>query len=66
MGLVLGAHIVRVGMEDSVYISRGQLLKSDAEAVKRIACIARDMNRRIATPAQARETMGLSKIPSKY
>jgi 3-keto-5-aminohexanoate cleavage enzyme len=66
MALVLGAHIIRVGMEDSVYYRRGQLLKSNAEAVERIVRIAKDMNREIATPAQAREILGLSQKPTKY
>lgn len=65
MSVILGGH-VRVGMEDNVYRSRGQLLKSNAEAVERIARVARDLNREIATPAQAREILGLSQTPSKY
>jgi 3-keto-5-aminohexanoate cleavage enzyme len=58
IGLLLGGH-VRVGMEDNVYYSKGRLLKSNAEAVQRIARIAKDLNREIATPEQARKIMGL-------
>ena len=65
MGILLGGH-VRVGMEDNVYYRRGQLLKSNAEAVERVVRIARDMNREIATPAQARAMLGLSATPSRY
>jgi 3-keto-5-aminohexanoate cleavage enzyme len=65
MSILLGGH-VRVGMEDNVYLSRGRLLKSNAEAVERIARIATDMNREIATPAQARQMLGLSAKPSEY
>jgi len=65
MGIVLGGH-VRVGMEDNVYARRGQLLKSNAEIVERVVRLARDMNREIATPAQARQMLGLSPVPSKY
>jgi len=65
MSIILGGH-VRVGMEDNVYLKRGRLLKSNAEAVERIVRIARDMNREIATPKQAREMLGLSLKPSKY
>ncbi len=65
MSILLGGH-VRVGMEDNIYLKRGQLFKSNAEAVERIVRIARDMNRQIATPAQAREIMGLSAKPTQY
>jgi len=66
LGLVLGAHIVRVGLEDNVYYRRGKLLKSNAEAVERIVRIAKEMNREIATASQAREILGISQTPSTY
>ncbi|MBN1316347.1 MAG: 3-keto-5-aminohexanoate cleavage protein, partial [Anaerolineales bacterium] len=66
MALVLGAQVVRVGMEDNVYYKRGQLLESNVEAVARLVRIANELNREIATPAQAREILGLSSIPSSY
>jgi 3-keto-5-aminohexanoate cleavage enzyme len=65
MAILLGGH-VRVGMEDNIYLKRGQLLRSNAEAVERIIRIARDMNREIATCAQAREMLALSHTPTKY
>jgi 3-keto-5-aminohexanoate cleavage enzyme len=65
MGILLGGH-VRVGMEDNVYYRRGQLLRSNAEAVERVVRVARDLNRDIASPAQARAMLGLSAIPSQY
>lgn len=64
-GILLGGH-VRVGLEDNVYLKRGQKLKNNAEAVAKISRIAGELNREIATPAQAREMLGLSAIPSKY
>ena len=57
---------VRVGMEDNVYYKRGQLLKDNLQAMERVVRIARDLNREIATPDQAREMMGLSQTPSQY
>jgi 3-keto-5-aminohexanoate cleavage enzyme len=63
--IMLGGH-VRVGMEDNVYLSKGRLLKSNAEIVERIARIAHDMNRDVATPRQARQMIGISETPSKY
>lgn len=65
MSMILGGH-VRVGMEDNVYYRRGQRLKSNAEAVERAVRMACDLNREIATPAQAREMVGLSPIPTHY
>jgi 3-keto-5-aminohexanoate cleavage enzyme len=65
IGILMGGH-VRVGMEDNVYYKRGQLLKNNAEAVQRIVRIATELNRPIATPAQAREMMGLSQTPTTY
>jgi 3-keto-5-aminohexanoate cleavage enzyme len=66
LAMILGAQMVRVGMEDNVYYRRGQLLKSNAEAVERVVRIANELNREIATPAQAREMLGLSPAPSGY
>lgn len=65
LGILLGGH-VRVGMEDNVYYKRGRLLENNAEAVARIVRIAEELNRPIATPAQAREMMGLSQTPTTY
>jgi 3-keto-5-aminohexanoate cleavage enzyme len=65
LSILLGGH-VRVGLEDNIYAKRGQLFESNAEAVERVVRVARELNREIATPAQAREMMGLSATPSKY
>lgn len=58
MSIILGGH-VRVGMEDNVYYKRGRLLTSNEEAVGRVARLAVDMNRDIATPEVARAMLGL-------
>jgi len=65
LSIMLGGH-VRVGMEDNLYYARGKKLKNNAEAVARMARIAREMNREVATPAQAREMLGISQKPSQY
>jgi 3-keto-5-aminohexanoate cleavage enzyme len=65
MAIMLGGH-VRVGMEDNLYYKKGQKLESNAELVSRIARIANEMNREVATPAQAREMLGISQSPSSY
>ncbi|MCP6756589.1 3-keto-5-aminohexanoate cleavage protein, partial [Klebsiella pneumoniae] len=65
MSLILGGN-VRVGLEDNVYLRRGVKLKSNAEAVEKIVRLARELGREIATPAQAREMLGVSSTPSSY
>jgi 3-keto-5-aminohexanoate cleavage enzyme len=62
---LLGGH-VRVGLEDNIYYRRGQKLRGNGEAVERAVRIANELNREIATPAQARELLGLSATPSTY
>jgi 3-keto-5-aminohexanoate cleavage enzyme len=66
LAIIAGAQMVRVGMEDNVYYSRGKLLESNAQAVERVVRIAHELNREIATPAQARAILGLSPAPSQY
>ncbi|NCB74345.1 MAG: 3-keto-5-aminohexanoate cleavage protein [Clostridia bacterium] len=62
--IILGAN-VRVGMEDNIYLGKGQLAKSNAELVEKIVRIANELGRPIATPAQAREMLGLG-APRAY
>lgn len=63
--MILGGH-VRVGLEDNIYARRGQKLRGNGEAVERAVRLARELNREIASPAQAREMLGLSPTPSRY
>jgi len=56
--LALGGN-VRVGLEDSLYISRGTLARSNAEQVGKIRRIAQDLSLDIATPAEARAMLAL-------
>jgi 3-keto-5-aminohexanoate cleavage enzyme len=63
--MIMGMHI-RVGMEDNVYYARGAKAKNNAELVARAARIAKDLNRPVATPSEAREMLGISKSPTKY
>lgn len=55
---MLGGH-VRVGLEDSLYIGRGQLSASNAEQVAKIVRILAELGLEPATPAEAREMLGL-------
>jgi 3-keto-5-aminohexanoate cleavage enzyme len=58
MSMLLGGH-VRVGLEDNVYYARGRKLAGNGEAVERAVRLAGELNREVATPAQARELLGL-------
>ena len=65
LGLIMGGHI-RVGMEDNVYYRRGEKAKSNAQLVERAVRMCHELNREVATPAQAREMLGLSATPKQY
>ncbi|MBV7276805.1 3-keto-5-aminohexanoate cleavage protein [Clostridium sp. PL3] len=54
--IILGGN-TRVGLEDNLYISRGVLAKSNAELVSKIKDIATTLDRKIATPDEAREIL---------
>ena len=54
-----GGH-VRVGLEDGVYLTRGQLAPSNAAMVAKARRMIEDMGGEIATPAEARLMLGLS------
>jgi len=55
-----GGHL-RIGLEDTVYLSRGVLAASNAELIAKAARIVRDLGGELATPAQAREILGISR-----
>ena len=50
---------VRVGFEDSIYIEKGVLAKSNGEMVAKVVRMAKELGREIATSAEAREILGL-------
>jgi uncharacterized protein (DUF849 family) len=53
-----GGH-VRVGLEDAVYLSRGQLAPSNAAMVEKARRMVEDLGAQIATTREAREIIGL-------
>lgn len=55
---LLGGH-VRVGLEDSLFIERGILATSNAQQVAKVRRIIEEMGHAAATPAEAREILGL-------
>jgi uncharacterized protein (DUF849 family) len=58
MAALMGAN-VRVGLEDGLYISRGELAVSNAQQVTKIRRILEELGLEIATPTEAREILGL-------
>ncbi len=54
----LGGH-VRVGLEDNLYLSRGELAPSNAALVEKVVTILSLLDVSIATPAEARAIFGL-------
>jgi 3-keto-5-aminohexanoate cleavage enzyme len=56
--LALGGHL-RVGMEDNIYYRAGELAKSNVEFIERTKRIAAELDKQIATPAEARAILGL-------
>lgn len=58
--IAMGGH-VRVGLEDNLYYSKGRLARND-ELVARVARIAFEAGRPVASPTEAREILGLQKL----
>ena len=56
--VMLGGN-VRVGLEDNLYINKGELATSNAQQVNRIRNIIEELGHTIATPAEARERLAL-------
>jgi 3-keto-5-aminohexanoate cleavage enzyme len=56
--MAMGGH-VRVGFEDNIYYRRGELAQSNAQLVARVARIAAELDRPVATPAEARRILSL-------
>jgi uncharacterized protein (DUF849 family) len=58
IGAIMGGN-VRVGLEDSLYLGKGQLAKSSAEQVRKIRRILSELSLETATPDEARAMLGL-------
>jgi 3-keto-5-aminohexanoate cleavage enzyme len=58
MAILMGGH-VRVGFEDNLYISKGVRAKSNAELVEKVVRLAKELDREIASPAEARALLRL-------
>jgi uncharacterized protein (DUF849 family) len=58
MSAVMGGN-VRVGLEDSLWLGRGQLAKNNAEQVTKARRILEELGLQVASPAEAREMLKL-------
>jgi uncharacterized protein (DUF849 family) len=56
--LLMGGN-VRVGLEDSLYVGKGRMAKSNAEQVEKIVRIARELGLEPTTPDETRQILGL-------
>lgn len=59
--LVLGGNI-RAGLEDNLYLPSGEMAKSNGELIDAAARMVRDVGRKVATVAQAREILALDQF----
>ncbi len=57
LAIAMGGH-VRVGLEDNIYYRKGELATNE-KLVARVARIAAELDRPVATPDEAREILGL-------
>ena len=57
--VLLGGH-VRVGLEDNLYLEKGKLAPSNAALVEKAGKIIEILGDQVATPAEARQILGLS------
>jgi uncharacterized protein (DUF849 family) len=55
---ILGGH-VRVGLEDNLYIAKGQLATGNAQLVERAVRIVEALGSKVATPQEARQILAL-------
>ena len=58
--LLLGGHI-RVGLEDNLYLSKGELAPDNASLVRKAATIVDALGSRLATPDEARTALGIAR-----
>jgi uncharacterized protein (DUF849 family) len=58
---LMGGHC-RVGLEDNLYIERGKFAPNNAALVEKAVAIIRSLGEEPATPAQAREILGVKKL----
>lgn len=58
LSIALGGH-VRVGLEDNLYIAKGELAKSNAQQVEKVKGLIEANGKQVATPSEARQILGV-------
>ena len=58
MGAIMGGN-VRTGMEDNIYLGKGELAKNNGEMVAKVVRILRELSLEPATPDEARQMLAL-------
>jgi uncharacterized protein (DUF849 family) len=58
LGAIMGGN-VRVGLEDNIYLNKGELAQTNADMVSKMKRILEELNIETATPAEARQLLGL-------
>ena len=61
MGAIMGGN-VRTGLEDNVYLGKGELAQSNADLVAKVVRILKELSLDVATPEQAREMLHLKGV----
>jgi uncharacterized protein (DUF849 family) len=61
MGAIMGGN-VRTGMEDNIYLGKGELARSNADLVAKTVRILRELSLEPATPDEARAMLGLKGV----
>jgi 3-keto-5-aminohexanoate cleavage enzyme len=59
----LGATVVRVGFEDSLYFAPGEAARSNAVLVEKLVAVIRAMGCEPASPSEARRLLGVPPHP---
>jgi uncharacterized protein (DUF849 family) len=57
-GVIMGGHAL-IGMEDNLYIGKGQLVKSNGEMVENMVRIMSQLDREPTTPQETRDMLKL-------
>jgi 3-keto-5-aminohexanoate cleavage enzyme len=60
MAMCMGGNI-RTGLEDTIYYRKGELAQSNAQLVKRMVRIAKEIGREVATVNEAKDILGIKK-----
>ena len=63
MGAIMGGN-ARAGLEDSLFLGRGQLAQTCAQQVYKIRRILSELSLDIATPGEARQMLAMRRSPS--